>query len=68
MQKFSEGLAAVGLRDTPDSDLKYGYIDKTGKVIIPIQYSSAFAFKNGRARVGLKGKSILLDKQGKTIE
>lgn len=42
---FSEGLAAVNQKG------KWGYIDHTGKVIIPINYKSAWAFHDNKARV-----------------
>jgi hypothetical protein len=42
---FSEGLACV------KKDRKYGYIDKTGKVVIPIKFYKAWSFNKGFARV-----------------
>lgn len=42
---FSEGLAAVNQRG------KWGYIDHSGKVIIPLNYKSAWAFHEHKARV-----------------
>lgn len=43
---FSEGLAAV------KKDGKWGYIDKTGKTVIPFSYDYAFSFSEGLAVVG----------------
>ena len=55
---FSEGLAAVGrTRDYQDTDrvlkqeTKWGYVDKTGKVVIPIQFDAAGEFSEGLANV-----------------
>ena len=42
---FSEGLAAVKQND------KWGYIDETGKTIIPFEYDYAFPFSEGVAVV-----------------
>ena len=41
---FSEGLALVKLKG------KLGFIDKTGKLIIPLKYDAAFAFENDLAK------------------
>ncbi len=46
---------------------KWGYIDTTGAVIIPIKYESADAFSEGFAAVELKGKKALIDKTGKVL-
>lgn len=45
-QSFSEDLAAV------KKDGKWGYIDKTGAVVIPFQYDRAYEFNEGYAIVG----------------
>ena len=54
-QNFSEGLA-VAFREGPDSLPVYGFIDKEGKVVIPLQYEQAYQFEGGLARVTLKGE------------
>lgn len=46
---------------------KWGYIDTTGAVIIPIKYESADAFSEGYAAVEMKGKKALIDKTGKIL-
>lgn len=46
---FSEGLAAVCVGNYPDE--KWGFIDTTGKEVIPCQYQSAGDFANGKAVV-----------------
>lgn len=45
----------------------FGYIDKNGKVIIPVKYEEAYIFKNGVAVVREAGKYGLIDKNGKTL-
>ena len=55
---FNEGLAVVKDRDA------YGYIDTTGKSIIPCVYSRAEAFSEGRAAVYKDGNCGYLTKDG----
>jgi WG containing repeat len=62
-EDFAEGLARVGLIKKPDvpSDFpdiygykdvdRYGYIDKSGKLVIPFQYKNARNFSEGLAAV-----------------
>ena len=57
---FSEGLACVKLNG------KYGFVDKSGKEIIPVKYDSAWSFSEGLARVGLD-KCGFIDKMGVEI-
>ncbi len=60
---FSEGLAAV----TPNfSRDRWGYIDRSGKLAIPLQFSRAGEFRHGLAMVGFR-KHGFLDLEGKTI-
>ncbi len=47
--EFSEGLARVW------DGVRYGYIDRTGKAVIPPQYVLAESFSDGAARVILQG-------------
>lgn len=58
---FSEGLASVR------KDGKYGYIDKSGKEIIPFIYDNAYAFSEGLACVRKQEKWGYIDKSGKTV-
>jgi len=44
-QYFSEGFAAV------EADGKWGYIDRSGQMVIQPQFHKAKAFNNGRALV-----------------
>ncbi|MFW2177223.1 MULTISPECIES: WG repeat-containing protein [unclassified Moraxella] len=56
MNDFSEGLVAVGKKTDPNANIFgqsiYGFIDKTGKTVIPFQYTSAENFSDGLAVVG----------------
>lgn len=56
-QDFSEGKAAV-LRT---SELRWGFIDKSGKVVIAPRFSNTHSFHSGRALVGTAPKMSLLD-------
>ena len=59
---FSEGLAAVkGL------DNKWGYIDKSGSVIIPAKFDGAKTFVNQYAVVALNDKWGIIDKMGEFV-
>lgn len=53
-----EGLMAA------KQDGKWGFIDNTGKVVIPLQYSDASYFQNGLAQVGL---ADYIDKTGRYV-
>jgi len=58
---FSEGLAAVCLAN------KWGYINSTGKVIIPLKYKVALSFKDDQAKVYANGTWINIDKYGNQV-
>jgi len=55
----TEGLAAVKKAE------KYGYIDKTGKIIIQPQFDDAYSFHEGLAKVTRDKKYEFIDKTGK---
>ncbi|HPF56020.1 MAG TPA: WG repeat-containing protein, partial [Clostridiales bacterium] len=73
VRNFSDGLAAVCIND------KWGYIDKTGKVVVPIKYGfvgSSYSlydgdqdgdFSCGLAMVRMNGKYGYIDKTGKEV-
>ena len=58
---FSEGLAEVWQND------KMGYIDKSGKIVIPIMFESGGAFSEGLAPVEVNGKWGYIDETGKIV-
>lgn len=65
---FSEGLCAV--QNNPEGG--WGYIDMTGKQIIPFKYSATNGFKDGRAVVFMeheygKYESALIDHTGQIV-
>lgn len=57
---FSDSLCKVGL------NREYGFIDKTGKEVIPCKFAKASDFSNGLA-VALKRANILINKSGNEI-
>ena len=48
-------------------DKKAGYINKLGKIVIPLQYDGVGSFNNGFATVMIDSKWGLIDKTGKEI-
>ena len=63
---FSEGLAAVRIGG---SDGRVGFIDKTGTLVVPAKYASAWQFSDGLAAVQdvFSGKWGYIDRSAKQI-
>lgn len=68
VQRFSEGLAGVGIR-SPDNAgiILYGYIDRMGKEVVKPKYDEAKPFYEGLAPVNKQGKWGFIDKTGKEV-
>jgi hypothetical protein len=49
-REFSDGLAAVATQSST-GDLKWGFVDETGRVAIPLIYDAATSFRGGLAAV-----------------
>lgn len=66
MNGCSEGRICVSVNG------KYGFLDTSGKVVIPIIYEwpndSPFLFKDGKAKVSLNGEIFYIDRFGKKIQ
>ena len=58
---FFKGLAVVKL------NRKWGFVNVTGKVMIPLKYDSVGSFHEGLAGVLLNGQGGLVDKTGKEL-
>ena len=58
---FSEGVATVGTRLSTTS-LRYGLIDKFGKIIVPVENAFIYPFSEGKAVYGVNGKYGYIDK------
>ena len=63
-------LASIGLlfENIPEdlTDEKYGYVNSSGKTIIPYKYEEASEFSNGFAKIKLNGKYGFIDENGKS--
>ncbi|MDO4895841.1 MAG: WG repeat-containing protein [Moraxella sp.] len=59
---LSDGLALV------EQEGKRDVIDKTGNLVIPIQYDYAGDFENGKAKASLNDEFFYMDKTGKRID
>jgi hypothetical protein len=46
---------------------QYGYIDKTGKLVIPCQFESATGFKDGLAKVSTTNEKFYINTKGERI-
>lgn len=67
---FNEGLAWAS--NPLDNEIMIGYIDKTGKLVVPIQFYDGGDFKDGLARVSQENENedelyALMDKKGKLL-
>ena len=59
---MSEGFAPVVINE------KWGYIDRSGKMVIPAKYDDAGSFTDGRASVELNGRTFTIDRSGREIQ
>jgi hypothetical protein len=50
-----------------EQNKKWGYIDKTGRLIIPFKFDSAGYFSEGLAAVGIGDETGYIDKTGKFV-
>mgnify|MGYP000278808951 CR=1 FL=1 len=65
---FQDGLAVVFNNNKDDySKSRYGYIDTTGKLVLPLQYTTAASFSEGFAKVSIDSVYGVIDKSGKFI-
>ena len=46
---------------------KWGYIDKKGDVIIPLEYDYADVFQGALAQVKLNGEYVYIDRTGRRV-
>ena len=58
---FNEGMAAVKLNG------KFGFVDTTGKEVIPCKYDLVRFFSDGLAPVSFNGKWGIVDKKGNLL-
>lgn len=69
---FSDGLLRVAIGEVKFNGEwhggKWGFVDKTGKEVIPLKYDWTTIFENGKAKVGLNGREFYIDKTGKEVK
>ena len=65
IENFHEGLAKVRLGDYKTG--KYGFIDTTGKEVVPPKYDRADSFSEGLALVKLNYQYGFIDTTGKEV-
>lgn len=58
---FSEGLVGAARQD------KYGFMDKTGRLVIPARFSNVQPFSEGLAAVSINGQYGYIDRSGKMV-
>ncbi len=63
--KFSNGLSAVSVMT--EQGERYGYVNDSGDVVIPLIYTSALEFKYGKAIVSNGKYSGIIDVENRTI-
>jgi hypothetical protein len=70
---FSEGLASVYVRAEDGLSMKFGFIDKSGSVVIPCEYDGVTTFDEGLAIIsvldesGIRYKFGVIDKNGANV-
>src|SRR5947209_9144782 len=64
IRDFSEGLAPAIV----DRSGKWGYVDKSGNIVIRPQFDDAFKFSDGLARVKIKNKQSYIDKYNTSVD
>lgn len=72
---FSDGLARISSFDGASgseegneaTNIRYGYIDKTGRMVIPCTYEHASRFSEGKAYVESKSFKGFIDKAGRQL-
>jgi len=57
-------IAADNLALRQQLNGKYGYLDKTGKEVIPLKYDNAVPFSHGLARVWVNKKEGYIGRDG----
>ena len=67
---FYEGISRVGIQtDSLNNNvIKYGFINKKGELIIPVIYTWASVFKNGKVAVSFGDKKFFIDKNGNRVK
>lgn len=67
-EDFTDGIARVTYNDEHGFPYKFGAIDKTGKLVIPIEFDNIGKFKNGLAWAKKGNITGYIDKTGKFVK
>lgn len=67
LKLVSENMYSSWIIFPKPHDNKYGYLDKSGKKVIPAIYDSAGSFKEGLAVVEVNSKYGFIDEKGKQV-
>lgn len=62
---FSDGLAAVGIRNA--SSVQWGFIDKNGKEVVPPRFELVGNFSDGLAMVWNRATFSFIDRAGRVV-
>jgi len=66
--RFSEGLLPVKGKEAGRASLALGYVDKTGKLVLPVRCSRVFRFSCGLARIRQGVDVRVIDRTGRIRE
>lgn len=58
---FSDGLAVI------EQNGKFGYVDMSGNIVIPVIYDSAVDFRYCKAKVKLNNETFCINKKGERL-
>ena len=61
----NDGVIIISNQELPDGVGKYGFIDKNGKMVVPLKYDHIDGFKDGFCPVSNNGKCGIIDKKGR---
>jgi WG containing repeat len=68
---FDNGLAVVEKKLKNDrygnEQRAFGYVDKSGKQVIPARYSVAYGFNEGKALVAVNNRYVVINSAGKVL-
>lgn len=67
MEDMSEGLFLVAQGSVMNFKAKYGFVDTTGKLVIPLLYQNGMGFSEGLASMQKDGKYGFIDKNNKVV-
>jgi len=64
---FSDGMVLVRQWHAETQSSVFGFIDRMGKLVVPIKYSYVSDYKNGHAHIGNADTDIIVNKSGAEV-